>query len=188
MKTRRFVKFSTLWMLILTFMLAAIPVSAYSSDLDDFQDALADVEKRHDSYLQKSGEYSLYTGAEYALFDVTGDGKDELVVRQITNKHASYFWVYGNDGGTSYYMGEFEGDPDPDAIYGYVDGILFRESYKGMVSLYLARYDGASFSVGSIYSGSYDRNAQPPTVEELSAYYDYSKITEKAPSFTTLYS
>ena len=187
MKTRKIVRFSTIWMLLLTFVLSAVSVSAYSSDLDTYKDALADVEKRHDSFLERNGFDSPYTDAEYSLFDITGDGKDELVVRQITNKHSSYFWVYGNDGIESYFMGEFECDADFDAIYGYVDGILFRESYKGMVSLYLARYDGASFSVGSLYDGSYNRDAQPPTVEELSAYYDASKITEKAPAFESLY-
>jgi len=144
--------------------------------------AFEDAKMKHNSY---PFEMENYSWLGYSLFDITGDGIKELVFWQVTSKHAILFWVYSTDGNSWWYMGEIAHDADWDCVYGYENGILYRSSYKGYVSLYHAVWNGSSFEVRELGNTLYDRSVEPPSMETLASWgwYDSTHIIEKAPEF-----
>ena len=150
--------------------------------------AFSEAEGRHSSYVSGGITDSNYSGYGYALADITGDGVAELLFRQTLSKHACEIWAYGYNGTSSYYMGNFECDADSDCMYGYRSGVLYRESYKGSVSLYAAEWNGSGFSVTQLYDGTYPREEEPPTIHEapLSGCYDASRLLGQIPEFIAI--
>ena len=151
-------------------------VSAYS-------DAIQDAESRHQEYADRSS----YNGIGYTIFDMDGDGVKELLVMQITSKHAAYNWVYKTDGSASRYVGQFESDSYHYYNFGYKNGILYQESYKGSVSLFHAKLTADGISVEWIYEGHYDRDGEPPGYGDLVSCYEADEVYELAPELVPLY-
>ena len=183
MKRKNLTALLTAAALVLT---AAMTVQADSGYASIYEGAFEDALDRHDSMIADGETDDPYNDLSYALADITGDGVDELVFRQRISKHLSDFWVYSYDGSEPYYMGNFGSDADWDSIYAYENGILYRESYKGSVSLFLAQWDGNAFDVLTLYEGQYDRNGDPPTVRDLQNHYDPESLLDQFPEFETI--
>ena len=149
-----------------------------------YADALSDAASRHNRMLSTGELDDIYNTISYALSDITGDGVKELIICQVTNKHSQEYWVYGISGASSFYMGEFDGDTH--TMYGYSNGILYEEYYKGSYSLGLAEWDGTTFSNSILVSGTYDREGNPPAVSDLSSYYDPDRLLDMIPDFKAL--
>ena len=161
-----------------------LPVYASDSYRTIYADAFSDAYLRHDKMIEDGVLDNKYNTISYSLCDISGDQFKELIIRQVNGKHNAYYWIYGYNGTSDVYLGEFTGDVDFDGLFGYQQGVLFRESYKGFVSLCSANWDGSSFIVNTLYEGEYDRSGSPPSVYELSAYYDSQRLLEQAPDFT----
>lgn len=163
----------------------AVPASADAQGVDyvaAYTAAFQEAEQRH----QEMDLMEPYNGVSYVYFDMTGDGIRELVFSQVTNKHSSEFWVYSFDGTNLYNLGTVENDADSDAIWGYKGGLLYRESYKGFLTLYQVSFNGGVAEKTELTSLEYDRASDPPSLESLSSYYDPAGVTEHAPEWTEL--
>ena len=81
---------------------AAASVKAEVSYGEVYANAVADAMSRHNEMLN-SGELpaDVYNTIGYTLSDITGDGTDELIIRQAMDKHWAEYWVYGTDGSSS---------------------------------------------------------------------------------------
>lgn len=168
---------------------AAASVKAEVSYGEVYANAVADAMSRHNEMLN-SGELpaDVYNTIGYTLSDITGDGIDELVIRQVIDKHWAEYWVYGTDGSSSYRMGGFGCDATGSGgdLYGYREGILYEEAYKGSVSLGVAEWTGQGFSVQTLYEGTYDQNGTMPTIPDLYNYYDAGRLLEEMTGFQEL--
>ena len=71
-------------------------------------------------------------------------------------------------------------------MYGYQSGVLYRENYKGSVTLGLAEWTGDDFITTILYEGTYDREGEPPTIWDLSDYYDPRRLLARIPDFVPL--
>ena len=175
------------WTAILTAVVmiftGAVPAHAAETYATIYESAFYEAIERHEQMLSNGETDPQYNDIGYALADLTGDGVCELIFKQFTGKHYAEFWVYGYDGVSSFYMGEFSCDADWDAMYGYRSGILYRESYKGDVMLGLAEWDGSVITARTLYRGTYDRALDPPSVRDLSAYYDPDRLLGQIPEF-----
>ena len=140
-----------------------------------FEEAIS----RSDAY----GGFENYNGLYYTMGDITGDGIDELIFSKSMDKHLGYFWVYGCSNSSSYYMGEVEEEAANQPAYGYKQGFIFIESYKGWIAMYYAAWNGESFTKETLFEGSYDRNYDPPTVIDLDEFYDPERLLEPFPTF-----
>ena len=182
MKKRTFLPY----MAAAVMLASACPVSADTPEVDyrtAYTPAFAEAESR---YREESKEQEIYKGISFAYFDLTGDGIKELVFEKINDKHGKQFWVYSFDGTNLYNFGNADNDADTDAVYGYKGGILYRESYKGSVSLYHAAFSGGQGTVTELYSGTYEREGEPPALKDLTDYYDASAVTENSGEWTDL--
>ena len=169
--------------IVLTAALLIMPFPIHAEGIEAiYSGAISEAAARHNQMIA-SGEImpDMYNRILYVLSDITGDGNPELIIQQLISKHAAEYWVYGNDGTSSYYMGEFECDAD--LMYGYKKGIIYIDSYKGNVVLGLAEWTANRFSNTVLYNGFNDRNGEPPTIEQLSNYYDSSRLLGRIPVF-----
>ena len=167
-------------------MLTAFSEVYAAPDYDSiYADSLADCAALHNELIS-TGSISKtnYNTIGYAYSDITGDGYKELIVAQVTAKHAVEYWIYTYDGAGVTYMGDFECDAD--LLYGYKSGILYRESYKGSVDLCAAEWNGGGFTITELYGGTYDRNGNPPDLWDLSAYFDTERVLDQIPKFKIL--
>ena len=144
-----------------------------------YDSAFEEAISRSDSY----GGFGDYNGLYYTMCDITGDGIDELIFNKSVDKHLRYFWVYGSSNSSPYYMGEVEEEAANQPAYGYKQGFIFTESYKGWIALYYAAWNGESFTKETLFEGSYDRNYEPPTVTDLYEFYDPDRLLEPFPAF-----
>ena len=176
-----------------TCIVLSIPCITTSADIsysEIYADAVEESCAKHDRMLANGdiNQYN-YNALGYALSDITGDGLCELIVIQVTNKHDAEYWLYSTDGDSSFYMGFFHCDARTDgSLYGYRQGIIFEEAYKGYVRIGTAEWDGKNITVTTLYEDSkyYDRDATPPTIPELSQFYDSSRLLDEIPKFNTL--
>lgn len=147
-----------------------------------YKAAVDDAMKKHNEAIED--EMEAYTSITYALSDITGDGVCELLIRQSYAKHYIEYWVYGTDGTTSYHMGDFSCDSFD--LYGYKRGVLYLDSYKGDFSLGLAEWTGDGFNNITLFEGTFDRDGDPPTLEDLVSHYDPSRLLDPIPEFLDL--
>ena len=160
-------------------VLFSAPFSVFAEDIDyveAYRDAILDAKERHKQY--EDGRD--YNAIGYCLCDLEGDGIKEFMVMQYTDRHNALNWIYETVNGKSFYMGEFDSDVYYTDCYGYQNGFLFKEARNGNVTLYHVRvaYDGVSKE--ELYSGSYDKDGEPPTLEDLSDYYNEDDICDEA--------
>ena len=171
-------------------LIMSASVQAEVSYGDIYADAVADAMARHNEMVN-SGDLTegFYSAISYTLSDITGDGLDELIVQQVIGKHWAEYWIYGTDGYGCYHMGDFGCDSAGSRgdLYGFVEGILYEEAYKGSLSLGFAEWTGDGFSVTKLHEGSYGRDADPPTIPDLSAYYDSSRLLNEITGFEELH-
>ena len=165
-------------------VMAGIPAMAAVPYRDIYSGAISASIARHDA-IAASQIDSAYDQTAYALFDITGDGFNELIVKQVYNKHGQYLWIYSTNGANSYYMGEFECDTIC-SLYGYRKGILFYSAYKGRYDLGVAEYNGYGFDVSELASGQFDPEGYWPDVSDLTFCYDQSRMLGKLPDFTPI--
>lgn len=134
----------------------------------------------------RSGEIdqNSYNRLSYAFSDITGDGTKEMVVCQQLSKHLQEYWIYRCEEYATYYIGEFQCDARN--LYGYEEGILYEEYYKGSYELSLAVWDGNNFNITTFYEGSYDRNGNPPAFQDLDRYYDEDGLFSEISDFKEL--
>ena len=184
---RRWTSILTAAVMIISGVLGgAVRVRAEVSYASIYESAFYEAISRHEDMVAGGETDPHYNDIGYALADLTGDGVCELIFRQITGKHYSEFWVYGYNGTESFYMGEFGCDADWNAMYGYRSGILYRESYKGSLRLGLAEWDGSVLTHSVLYDGAYDRDQEPPSIRDLSMYYDPDRLLGQIPDFISL--
>ena len=162
----------------------SVPVSAAQTYESVYEEAFSEASTRHARMVNNGEVWDPYDEIGYALADITGDGIYELLFRQVTGKHYAEYWVYGCNGYDSYYMGDF--GCDAYLMYGYQSGVLYRENYKGSVTLGLAEWTGDDFVTTILYEGSYDREGEPPTIWDLSDYYDPRRLLARIPDFVPL--
>ena len=172
---------------LLTCLLTFIPLSVHAeiSYSDAYANSVTDACDHHYEMLE-NGEISNegYNDIGYALSDITGDGICELIVRQVIGKHWAEYWVFNTDGYAGYFICWF--GCYARSLYGYEEGILYEEAYKGDVSLSLARWDGNEFTVIPLYSGTYNRDSYPPSIPDLQDCYDPYCLLEEVPDFQPL--
>lgn len=164
---------------------AAPAAGATSAGLSGaYAGAFEDAMYRHNT----CGAQEPYNGIVYTVLDIDGDGNRELIFSQLTNKHSRLFWVYRITGDSWEYMGEVGHDSDENSLRGYRNGLLYREFYKGSIRLYQALWNGSSFETTELYSGEYDRNGYPPSMEQLAEWgcYNASEVTDVTPGFRDL--
>ena len=152
--------------------------------LEDYDAVFADAANRHNT----CGAHEPYNGISYTVLDINGDGVKELIFDQFLDKHGHLFWIYRINNGSWEYMGDVEHDADVNNLRGYRNGIVFRECYKGSIQLYQALWNGSSFEKTQLMSGQFDRNGEPPTMDDLAAqgYYNASEVTDITPGFKDL--
>ena len=162
----------------------SVPTAAAETYEAVYEDAFSEASARHARMVNNGEVWDPYDEIGYVLADITGDGIYELLFRQVTGKHYAEYWVYGCNGSYSYYMGDF--GCDAYLLYGYQSGVLYRENYKGIVTLGLAEWTGDDFVTTILYEGTYDREGEPPTIRDLSDYYDPRRLLAQIPDFVPL--
>lgn len=170
--------------LLLAALYFCLPVSAGETYESVYAEAFDDASARHVRMYNNNEIVDPYDEISYALSDLTADGLYELIIRQVTGKHYAEYWVYGCNGYDSYYMGQF--GCDAYLMYGFQSGVLYRENYKGSVSLGLAEWTGDGFTTTILYNGTYDREGDPPSIWDLSDYYDPGRLLARIPDFVPL--
>ena len=171
-------------------------VIAYKSKRDylkAYREAFKDAEKRHQQEtIEKLGhvpdDYEAlsvpYNGVGYTLCDITGDGIRELIVSQMLAKHSEAVWVYSLKDGVSFFMGETAGDTVDSIEAGYEQGFLYTHGYKGSYGLNYKEWTGSEFTDTVLFEGGWDYwetgkgPEEPLGFEELTEYYDKSRITD----------
>ena len=150
-----------------------------------YADSLREALGRHNELIS-SGQISSdnYNHIGYAYSDITDDGYKELIIAQVMAKHAFEYWIYSYNGSSVNYMGDFGSDADE--LYGYREGIIYRESYKGSLGVYAAEWNGSEFTIHELYTGYYDRNGEPPGIRDMSFCYDPDRLLDPIPEFKTL--
>lgn len=157
-----------------------------------YRTAFCDIKQRHDQETaEKRGNDSdlydndiPYNAVSYTLCDITGDGIRELIAEQIIAKHGAAVWIYSLKDGVPYFMGETGGDTGDYIAAGYAPGYIFENGYKGAYSLEYREWNGTEFVDHPLYEGSWDYwergtgPSEPPSFEELSDYYDKSRISD----------
>ena len=155
--------------------------SSGSASLGGYDSVFADAMNRHNT----CDAMEPYNGISYTVLDIDGDGVREIIFDQITNKHSRLFWIYRLNNGSWEYMGEIPHDADTNNLRGYQNGLVYREFYKGSITLYQSLWNGSAFVTTELMSGEYDRNGYPPSMDELAAqgYYNASSVTDVTPGF-----
>ena len=155
--------------------------SSEGSSFGNYDSVFDDAMNRHNN----CDAMEPYNGITYSVLDIDGDGVNEIIFDQITNKHSRLFWIYRLNNGSWQYMGEISHDADTGNLLGYQNGLVYRECYKGSIILYQSLWDGSKFVTTTLMSGQYDRNGDPPSMDDLAGqgYYNASSVTGKAPAF-----
>jgi len=158
--------------------------SSGSGSVGSCDSVFADAMNRHNN----CGAMEPYNGISYTVLDIDGDRVKEIIFDQLTNKHSRLFWVYRLNNGSWEYMGEIEHDADLNSLRGYRNGLVYRHCYKGYLALYQSLWNGSSFVTTELVTGLFDRNGEPPSMDQLAAqgYYNASEVTDMAPGFRDL--